>query len=172
MAQAGRPTKYEESVKSRFDEIIQWAEAGATDKEIAENLGIHRSTLIEYKKEYSEFADLLKNARKKPVTKIKASLLQRALGFEYEERKTVIRAFQLPEEAQEILKEHHYKFDTEPKVVKTEIVTKYAPPSEAAALILLQHWAKSEGWTRDPQSLALKKKELKLKEKLAKENSW
>lgn len=172
MVQAGRPSKYEQEVKSRFDEIIQWAEAGATDKEIADNLGIHRSTLIEYKKAYSEFADLLKNSRKKPVNKIKASLLQRALGFSYEETKVTTRAFQLPEEAQEILKEHNYKFDTEPKIIKTEVVTKYAPASEAAALILLQHWAKNEGWTRDPQSLALKKKELKLKEKLAKENNW
>ena len=172
MTRAGRPSKYEQDVKGRFDEIIQWAEAGATDKEIADNLGIHRSTLIEYKKANSEFADLLKNSRKKPVNKIKASLLQRALGFTYAETKVTTREFQLPEEAQKILKEQHYEFETEPKIIKTEVFTKYAPASEAAALILLQHWAKSEGWTRDPQSLALKKKELKLKEKIAKENSW
>ena len=48
---AGRRSKYNE-VKERFDEIKKWCSIGATDKEIAANLGIHLATFYDYKNKY------------------------------------------------------------------------------------------------------------------------
>ena len=82
----GRPNKYDSDVKPRFEEIKEWLKLGATDKEIAENLGINKATLCEYKKKYPEFSKLIKIGRKTPVLAIKAALYKRAVGYDYEEK--------------------------------------------------------------------------------------
>ena len=81
----GRPSKYERDVKPRFEEIKEWLKLGATDAEIAENLGVHKGTLCKYKNEFNEFNELIKNGRKQPVEQIKAALFKRATGFTYNE---------------------------------------------------------------------------------------
>ena len=96
MSKKGRPSKYELNVKPRFNEIKEWLNLGATDKEIAANLGINKATLCEYKNLYTEFNELIKNGRKSPVIQIKAAMLKRAIGFQYEEKKITdeeIKAF-------------------------------------------------------------------------------
>ena len=50
MAKAGRKYRYESDVKFRFKEIKEWAEMGATEKEIAHDLDISHTTFCEYKK--------------------------------------------------------------------------------------------------------------------------
>ena len=144
----GRPSKYETDVKPRFAEITEWLNAGATDKEIAENLGLNKSTFCEYKKQYSELNELVKNGRRKAVQAIKAALFRRATGFQYEE-KTVT--------------------DSEKNGLTVQTVTKTALPDPACAMILLKHWDKEGGWTNDPASLALKKEELEIRKKQAEE---
>ena len=144
----GRPSKYETDVKPRFDEITEWLNAGATDKEIAENLGLNKSTFCEYKKQYPELNELIKNGRKKAILAIKAALFKRACGFKYEE-KTVV--------------------DSEKNGVTVTITTKQVLPDPASAMILLKHWDKEGGWTNDPATLALKKEELEIKKKQSEE---
>ena len=158
----GAPSKYETHVKSRFDEIKEWLSLGATEKEIWNNLGIHKSTFYDYKSKYKEFSDLLKKGRKKPVEEIKAAMLKRAKGFQYEETKTVIERIEY-EDGDTIVPA---------RKVRTEVTTKTALPDVAAGLVLLKHWDKDSGWTTDPQSLELKKRELELKEKKLEEESW
>lgn len=58
-----RPSKYETHVAPRLEEIKNWARDGATEEEIAKNLGIAYSTLKEYKKEFSAVFGCLKTAR-------------------------------------------------------------------------------------------------------------
>ena len=158
----GAPSKYDTHVKSRFDEIEEWLSLGATEKEIWNNLGIHKSTFYDYKSKYKEFSDLLKKGRKKPVEEIKAAMLKRAKGFQYEETKTII----------ERIEYNDGELIVPARKVRTEVTTKTALPDTAAGLVLLQHWAKDEGWTRDPQNLELKKRELELKEKQAENEAW
>lgn len=158
----GAPSKYETHVKSRFKEIEEWLTLGATEKEIWTNLGIHKSTFYDYKAKRKEFSDLLKNGRKKPVQEIKAAMFKRAKGFQYEEVKITTQHIEY-ENGDVIIPA---------KVVRTERTTKTALPDTAAGLVLLQHWAKDEGWSRDPQGLELKKKELELKEKKINEENW
>ena len=83
---AGRPSKYDTHVKARFPE---WLQTGATEAEIAENLGIHKSVFCKYKNQYKELNDLCKNGRKKAVQEIKAALFKRATGFTYTETKLI-----------------------------------------------------------------------------------
>lgn len=158
----GAPSKYETHVKSRFEEISEWLSLGATEKEIWNNLGIHKSTFYDYKSKYKEFSDLLKKGRKKPVEEIKAAMLKRAKGFQYEETKTVI----------ERIEYNDGEVIVPARKVRTETTTKTALPDVAAGLVLLKHWDKESGWTTDPQSLELKKKELELKEKQAENEAW
>ena len=158
----GAPSKYETNVKSRFDEIKEWLELGATEKEIYTNLKISKDSWIEYKKKYTELTELIKKSRKSPVNEIKAAMLKRAKGFQYEEKKIVTERIEY-DDGETIIPA---------RKIRTEVTTKTALPDTAAGLVLLQHWAKDEGWTRDPQSLELKKKELELKEKKIEEESW
>lgn len=148
---AGRPNKYESDVKPRFNEIKEWLQSGATEKEVAENLGVHKSVFCKYKNQYKELNDLCKNARKKPVQEIKAALYKRAIGFNYNETK-------LTEDSEGNWKKETY--------------TKAALPDPTAAMMLLKHWDKDEEWTSDPASLKLKKEELEVKKKQLESEEW
>lgn len=162
----GAPSKYETHVRSRFSEITEWLEIGASEKEIYNNLGVSKDSWIEYKKKYTELSDLIKDSRKNPIIQIKKAMLKRAVGFQYEEKKVTTQKIELDDGGTMI----------PAKVIKTEITTKTALPDVAAGLVLLQHWDLNDDgsskWSRDPANRELKEKELKLKEKLAEENNW
>lgn len=147
----GRRGKYDTHVKARFKEIAQWCEIGATDKEIIEMLGISTSAFYDYKQRHSEFSELLKRSRRKPVMEIKAALYRRAVGFTYEEVRETYS-------------------DKDGRVRTT--ITKPALPDPASAMILLKHWAKEEGWTNDPQQLEIRKQELELRKVQAERDDW
>lgn len=163
----GRPSKYNLNVKPRFNEIKEWLNLGATDKEIAANLGINKATLCEYKNLYSEFNELIKNGRKSPVIQIKAAMLKRAVGFQYEEKKVTTQVIKFKDEM---------LGEIPAQVIRTEITTKTALPDPGAGLILLQHWDRNEDgsikWSRDPANRELKKEELEFKKKLAEDDNW
>ena len=89
---AGRPSKYETNVKPYFDQIKKWLEQGATERQIAEQLGVAYSTYNDYKTKYSEFAELIKTKDMKPlVEELRSALVKKALGFEYKESKSYWR---------------------------------------------------------------------------------
>lgn len=151
MKKGGRPSKYENDVKPRFEEIKEWLKIGATDKEIAENLGINKATICEYKKKYPEFNELIKEGRKAPVQAIKAALFKRAVGFTYVEKSVV---------------------DSEKNGLTVTKTTKMVLPDPASCLILLKHWDKETEWSHDPATLKLKKKELELKKQHMESENW
>lgn len=91
MAKKGRPNAWTERIEPRKDEIVKWVRAGATNREIAEALGIGYATLMDHLKNNPDFSDSLKQARLSGVPMVKLALMQRALGFEYEEVKTSIK---------------------------------------------------------------------------------
>lgn len=75
-----RPSKYETYVAPRLEEIADWVRNGATDRQIAERLGIAESTLNEYKKLFSEFSECLKNTRAYVDGQVENALLKKALN--------------------------------------------------------------------------------------------
>lgn len=147
----GRPNKYFTHVKPRFEEIKEWLKAGATDKEIAENLGVNPKVFCKYKSDFTDLNELCKNGRLKAVQEIKAALFKRATGFSYKEQKVI---------------------NSEKNGLTVETYTKYALPDPASAMILLKHWDKDQEWTQDPALLKIKKEELKLKKEQMESGEW
>lgn len=149
-----RPSKYTECVKPHIDKIKEWVSSGATDKEIADALGIAVSTLCEYKKKYSELSAAFARGRQNVVLDIKAALLKKALGFEYQEKKQYIK-----------------KDEDGEAVTYTEITTRYSPPSETAGAMLLRNY--TEDWKdKDSITTRLKQQEQELKKAVAKSTNF
>lgn len=62
-----------------------WARDGLTDEQIANNCGIVRSTLSEWKKKHQAISDSLKKGKEVVDIEVENALLKSALGYEYEE---------------------------------------------------------------------------------------
>lgn len=80
----GRPSKYE-GIEKRLDEVEKLAGYGLTETEIADFLGIARSTLSLYKADHPEFSDILKRGKLKADAEVVKSLYKRATGYEYDD---------------------------------------------------------------------------------------
>ena len=86
----GRKSKYHTHVEPRLKEIEAWARDGLTEEQIAKNLGVAYSTFRKYKDEYPAFSSALKKGKEVVDIEVENALLKRALGYEYEEVKTLI----------------------------------------------------------------------------------
>lgn len=75
-----RPSKYETHVAPRLSEVADWVRNGASDREVAERLGISADSLVEYKKRFSEFSECLKKTRACVDGQVENALLQKALS--------------------------------------------------------------------------------------------
>lgn len=149
-----RPSKYESEVKPHLEEIRKAVEAGATVQEIATAFGIAESTIYKYKKEKKEFSDAFARGRGKIVFDIKAALLKKALGFEYEEEKRVGRK---DKDGENIILVEKYK--------------RYCLPSETAAAMLLRNY--DENWRdNDKSSADIRKQETELRKAIAEANNF
>lgn len=81
--------KYEEWLEPEGLLKLQgWARDGLIDEQIAENMGIVPSTLYEWKKKYPNISEALKKGKEVVDRQVENALLKRALGYEYEEKKT------------------------------------------------------------------------------------
>ena len=150
----GRPSKYEQEIKPHLTEIRKAVESGATVEEIAKAFGISTSTIHKYKKEKKEFSDAFARGREKVVIEIKAALLKKALGYEYEEEKRVGKK---DKDGEQIILVEKYK--------------RHSPPSETAARMLLNNY--DETWRdNDNATASLKKQEMELKKAIAEANNF
>lgn len=153
-AKRGRKSKYDECVKPYIADIKKAVESGATLDEIAVALGISKSTLCTYKNEKKELSDAFARGRAYIVFDIKAALLKKALGYDYEEEKRVGRK---DKEGENIVLVEKYK--------------RHQPPSETAAAMLLRNY--DENWLdKDNVSTQLRQQELNLKKAVAKANNF
>lgn len=150
----GRPSRYETDIKPHLDEIREAVKAGATNEEIAVAFGLSVSTIYEYKKKYKEFSDAFAHGRKIVVFQIKAALLKKALGFEYNEEKRV------------------GKTDKDgDSIVLIETYKRYSAPSEQAAAMLLRNY--DEDWRDNDQASAkIRKQEADLRKAIAEANNF
>lgn len=82
----GRPTKYDKSIP----ELVYWmARCGLTDKEMAVELGITEKTFNNWKHAHPEFLQSLKRGKAYADDQVEQALFKRAIGYEYEEVKTI-----------------------------------------------------------------------------------
>ena len=145
----GRKSIYETDIKPHIEDIRKAVSAGATIKEVAKALGVAESTLNKYKAEKTELADAFARGREKVVFDIKAALLKKALGFNYEEEKRVGR-----------------KDKNGENIILVEKYERYCPPSETAAAMLLRNYDK-EWRDNDSTSAELRQQEHDLKKAIA-----
>ena len=78
-------SKWEE-VKNKLVLIEGWARDGLTNEQIAENLGIGKTTFYKMIKEHSELSEHLKKGKEVIDYEVENALLKRALGYKYEEK--------------------------------------------------------------------------------------
>jgi hypothetical protein len=140
--------KYEEYVKPRLDEITEMAKT-MMEEQIAETLGIGKSSWYKYKAEHTELSEAVKKGRQKLAGELKSTLIQKAQGYVYEEKKTI--------------KEKGV-------VIREEIYVKKAHPDVAAINLLLKNY--DPDWRNDPAEYELKKKALELQEKKLEDSKW
>lgn len=76
--------------KSKADEWLEqdkltllegWARNGLTDEQIANNIGISRSTLFEWRKKNQDISNALKKGKEVVDIEVENALLKRALGY-------------------------------------------------------------------------------------------
>ena len=152
--QVGRPSRYETEIKPHIEEIKNAVSSGATVEEIASAFNIAVSTLHKYKAEKKELKDAFARGREKVVIEIKAALLKKALGFEYEEEKRVGR-----------------KDKNGENIILVEKYKRYSTPSETAANMLLRNY--DENWRdTDNATAQLRKQEAELRKEIAKANNF
>lgn len=88
-ASAGRPTVY----KPEYDRIVEGlCKLGATDPEIAEALGVHISTIKNWKNSNEGFLSAIKRGKELADMQVAESLFKRATG--YKSKKVVTASFQ------------------------------------------------------------------------------
>lgn len=153
MAKRGRKSVYDTLIKPRFDEVLEWLRNGATDRQVYENLGIKKDAFYKYKREKSEFNEILQKGRQSLVVQLRGALVKKALGFQYSEIKK------------------YTKIENGKSVQYIEETKKNALPDVAAINLCLKNYD-PDNWANDPQQLRLKEKELELRREIAEKDEW
>lgn len=82
--------KYEQWQTEEGMELLRgWARNGLTDEDIAANMGISRSTLSEWKKNYPDISDALKRGREYADMRVENQMYQNAVGYTYTEQQAI-----------------------------------------------------------------------------------
>ncbi len=152
-----------QDILDNINTVQMLSSKGYTKEEIANVLGVARTTWYEWEKKEPIIKEAVDLGRIEAVQAIKAALFKRATGFSYTEKKVITKKILLDGEDGE-------KIPAD--LVQTSVCSKYVLPDPASAMILLKHWDKDNEWTNDPASLALKKQELELKKKHMESEDW
>ena len=87
---------YLKNVVPKLDKIKMLSLSGATEKDIAEFIGISQKTLAKYKRENAEFKDAVEQKKNSDALVIKA-FFKRACGYVAEEETTEFKGKKSPE---------------------------------------------------------------------------
>lgn len=140
-------------VESKIPLVEKWARDGLTEMQIAKNLGISKTTLEDYKKNYPNLSNALKKGKEVLIVELENALIKKALGYEYEQSKKYI------------------KDEDGTKTTYTEVTKHHQPPDTAAVFILLKNKAPDK-YADNPQLLDLKRQELELKKLNIEQGEW
>lgn len=122
-------TKYDTVVIPRLSEIKQWILEGSTDKQICERLNINPDTWYRYMREHEVLSDIVKSYKQAIDSEVEKALIKAAMGYEYEEVRTVIE------------EDKNGK-----KRTKIEKIKKHQPPNPTAMIFWLKNRA-PEKWS-------------------------
>lgn len=127
---AGRPTDYR---PKHAKQALSLALLGLTNKEIAEFLDIHESTLYDWQDKHPKFAEALKTGKEKADIEIIDKLRTRAKGYKYQE---VTYERIVTEQEMETGRETS---DTQQPLYRKRVVTKEMPPDVTAQIYWLKN---------------------------------
>ena len=106
----GRPTAYDPAF---VEQAAKLCNLGATDDEMADFFGVHRSTLYRWKLEYPDFCDAIKSAKEIADERVERSLYQKATGYNVTEQQAVkVKVEQYVEQVEVVEVEKHIPADT------------------------------------------------------------
>lgn len=148
--------------KSGLEKIEKWAKAGLSDRQIAKNMGISRSTLYEWKKKYSDISDALERGKTVINEEVENALLKKALGYTYTEQ-VVVKTKQI------------YYDDRNNKCQKEEVVVMDVEKEVPADITAIKFWLinrERERWSDNPTKVEIDKEMLELKKKQADKDEW
>ena len=78
--------KYEKWMKKEGLLMIQgWVRDGLTDEQIASNMGIHRDTLLKWRKRFPNLEEIMRKSKAVVDQQVENALFKRALGYTWEE---------------------------------------------------------------------------------------
>lgn len=123
--------KYEKWLeKDNLILLEAWARDGLIDEQLAAKMGIATSTLYDWKNKYPEISESLKKGKEVVDVQVENALLQRALGYRYDE----------------VTKERVLNLETgEHEITETKRVTKEVQPDVTAQIFWLKN-RKSATW--------------------------
>ena len=76
----GRKSNYHSKVEPYFDEIKAWRQNGQTEENIAKLLGVSYKSLNDYKLNFPQFTQLLKDSKEKLIANLENTMFELALG--------------------------------------------------------------------------------------------
>ena len=120
-------TKWLTNVFPRLAEIREWCLEGKTNEQMCELLGISPDSWYTYMKEHKELNSLVSAAKSVTDNRVENAVLKSALGFEYEEIKTIIE------------EDRNGK-----KRTRIEKTKRYMPPNASAQAFWLKNRKKDE----------------------------
>lgn len=85
----GRKSKYQTHVEPFLHRIPKWRRDGKTEEQICKKLGVGVSTWNRYKQDYRELREAIKSGKEELIENLEDSLYKRAMGYTYDETKTV-----------------------------------------------------------------------------------
>lgn len=141
MAKAGRKSKYETHILPNLEKIKELAST-CTESDIAKQMGVSLSSFMTWKKEHPELQKAIKEGQQSLVVELKSKLVQKALGYDYEE----------------------WTETSSDKGISKTTYHKRAHPCTDAINLLLKNYDK-EHWSDDPQKQDIREKEYNLKVK-------
>lgn len=163
MGKRGRKNSYDNVILPKKEKIRELLSQGYAEKDVAAKIGVSYATWKKYKKQISAFSTLILTEREKNIKALEKSMYMQAIGFKQKLQKAMkVRCIEYDEKTGKKKREEE----------KIELYTEeiYIPPSQAAAAFLLKNWNK-ENYANDPALLAVKREELKIKQKKA-EDDW
>ena len=151
-----------ELIEANLENIEQWTRDGLTMKQIASNLGVSDRTLYRYKSDSdSRLSQSIKSGRVVAVEELENTMFTSAKGFERKvKRYAKVKHIEYNENGKKSL-------EYEEMVEYEETV--YYPPDTTAGIFLLKNWA---DYMNEPRAMAIRKKEVELREKQVNANIW
>ena len=145
----GRKSKAD-IIRDNLEQIKKWKRLGATDEQIAKQLGISRSTWYEHLSKNSDLSDAIKTSVEYFVMDLRGELARQAFKHTLETKKQYVKK----------------DLETGHSTQYTEITSREVDGNVAAAHLLLKNLDR-DNWKESWDNYEFKKQELEIRKQLA-----